>query len=397
MDTMLVREKADQAVEILREKGVDAWLTLVRETSAGGDPVLPLIYGEAFLTWESALILTRNGGRIAIVGRLEEEAARQVGVYDTVIGYDQAFRPRLIEVLGRLQPQKIAINTSLSDVYADGLTHGMYQLLLGYLEGTPFAGRLVSAEEVVASLRGRKTRAEVARIRTAVQTTETIFRRTFTWARPGISEKEVQHYMQGQTEQMGCKLAWMPENCPIVNAGPDSPSGHVAPTNLTIQPGQLLHIDFGVRSEGYCSDMQRMAYFLQPGEKKAPDEVVRGFETILCAIQQSAAQLKPGVLGKDVDAVARKVVTEAGYPEFPHALGHQLGREAHDGGGLLGPLWERYGDTPLRPVEAGQVYTLEPSLVLPGYGTLGIEEDVLVTDRGCEYLGTPQTELLCKQ
>ncbi|MCL4560122.1 MAG: Xaa-Pro peptidase family protein [Chloroflexi bacterium] len=396
MDTLLVREKANQAIEILREKEVDAWLTLVRETSAGGDPILPLIYGEAFLTWESALILTRNGGRIAIVGRLEEEAARQVGVYDTVIGYDESIRPHLEGIFERLQPKEIAINTSLSDVYADGLTHGMYQLLLRYLEGTPFAGKLISAEELIAALRGRKIRTEVARIRTAVQATDTIFRRTFAWARPGVSEKEVQRFMQGQARESGFELAWTPENCPIVNAGPASPIGHTAPGDLAIEPGQLLHIDFGVRSDGYCSDMQRMAYFLRPGEKKAPDEVLRGFETILRAIQQAAALLKPGVLGKDVDAAARKVVTDAGYPEFPHALGHQLGRQAHDGGGLLGPTWERYGDTPLRPVEVGQVYTLEPSLVLPEYGTIAVEEDVLVTERGVEYLGAPQTELILR-
>jgi Xaa-Pro aminopeptidase len=107
----------------------------------------------------------------------------------------------------------------------------------------------------------------------------------------------------------------------------------------------LLHFDFGVKYEEYCSDIQRMVYMLRPGETDAPVEVKRGFETVRQAIENARAALKPGVVGKEIDAIARKTITEAGYPEFMYGLGHQLGRVAHDGGALLGPEWEKYGDS----------------------------------------------------
>ena len=104
--------------------------------------------------------------------------------------------------------------------------------------------------------------------------------------------------------------------------------------------------------------------------------------------------MRPGVTGLEIDKIARGVITGAGFPEYKYATGHHLGRAAHDGGGILGPQWERYGDSPLRKLEVGHVYTVEPGLALPGYGYIGIEEDVVITEKGAEYLGAPQKKLI---
>jgi Xaa-Pro aminopeptidase len=389
----LIQEKVKQATQILEELGIDLWLTFVRETSAFADPVLPLIYGTD-LTWQSALILTRHGERIAIVGRFEAETARRTGAYDTVILYDEAFGPVLLETLEKLNPQKIAINFSENDPVADGLSLGMYRILKGYLEGGPFVDCLISAENLIGALRGRKTSEEVARIRAAVATTAEIYQATFAYLRHGMSELQIANFMHQQLDELGLGPAWDLAHCPTVNAGPNSPVGHVGPTEIQAQRGQLVHFDFGVRQDDYCSDIQRVVYLLKDGESEAPQIVQDAFETVVSAIQQAVAAMKPGATGLEIDTIARGVITGAGFPEYKYATGHHLGRAAHDGGGVLGPQWERYGDAPNRKLEVGHVYTVEPGLALPGYGYIGLEEDVLITENGAEFLGEPQTKLI---
>jgi Xaa-Pro aminopeptidase len=391
----IILEKVAQATQILDELEVDLWLTFVRETSAGGDPVLPLIYG-GDLTWQSALVFTQTGERIAILGRLDSDTVERLGAYTKIIPYDTAISSHLREELDRLDPQQIAVNYSTDDVLADGLSHGQYLLLLDYLKETPYGERLVSAETVIRALRGRKTPSEIDGIRTAIKTTLDIFEETFETVRPGMSELDISAYMHDRLEAYDLEPAWSLDHCPIVDAGPGSPFGHAGPTSKVLVPGELLHLDFGVRQGGYCADLQRVAYYLADGETAPPAAVQKGFDTVLTALQAAVEGMRPGVQGVEIDRIARSTLTDAGYPEFPHALGHQLGQLAHDGGGLLGPAWEKYGNSPFLPLEAGQVYTVEPSLIVPGYGVIGLEEDVLVTENGTEYLGPPQTSLIIR-
>jgi Xaa-Pro aminopeptidase len=105
------------------------------------------------------------------------------------------------------------------------------------------------------------------------------------------------------------------------------------------------------------------------------------------------AALKPGAVGWQVDAAARNALVTSGFPEPMYALGHQLGRAAHDGGTLLGPRWDRYGTAPTGVVEEGNVFTLEFGTAVPGLGYIGLEENVLVVADGVEWLSTPQREL----
>jgi Xaa-Pro dipeptidase len=390
----LTHEKVDQAVAILNELEIDAWLTFVRETSDVCDPALPLIF-DASLTWQSALLLTRAGRRIALVGQHDVDAVRSTGVWSDVNGYIQGIREPLREMLDDLAPRQLALNFSRDDPKADGLSHGMFELLQGYLDGAPVRDRIISAEPIIGALRGRKTPAEVARMRSAIDTTEDILRATIARTRIGMSEADLARIIREFTQERGCEPAWDPVQCPIVNTGPDSMTGHGIPSEtVRVTPGHVLHIDFGVRQDAYCADLQRCWYVPETSEAAPPAEVQRAFDTVVRAIQTAAAVLRPGVEGWELDAAARRVVVEAGYPEYLHATGHHVGRAAHDGGGVLAPRWERYGHTPYRKVEPGNVFTLELGIEnVAGRGYIGLEEMVLVTSGGCEWLSTPQVHL----
>ncbi|NNE42726.1 MAG: aminopeptidase P family protein [Gemmatimonadetes bacterium] len=384
--------KTDQAVEVLKEKGIDVWLTYVRETVANVDPSLELIF-EGDLTWESALILTADGEKVAIVGVHDAPDIEEAGIYGRVIGYREGITEPLLNTLNRLDPHSIAINVSENDSLADGLGAGLQKLLERRLKDTVFEDRLVPAEDVIWSLRGRKLPMEVEAIAHCVQETQKIFDEATSLIRPGLTAAQFADAIRGLAHDKGYGCAWTPKMCPIVTTGSSQRVGHVAPTQDVISPGSLVHVDFGIRHQQYCSDMQRM-WWVADGDQPVPEEVLKAYATIVSAIEKAAAELRPGVAGWEVDQIARDELTANGFEEYTHALGHQLGRSPHDGGGAtLAPRWERYNETPYRPVEKGNVFTLEPSILLPDHGMVALEENVLVTEDGCEFLSVLPREL----
>lgn len=389
----MIREKIEQAFEILKEENIDCWITFVRESSSLSDPAMDLIVGPG-VTWQSAFILTAAGDSIAIVGSLDKANQTDHGNYKSIIGYVQSIEADLISVLKKINPNKIALNYSLNSPMADGLTHGMYLQLNQYLQKTEYAGRLVSSEPVLNKLRGRKSGSEVGKVKQAIDITLDMYRKTGAFIKPGKTEKDVAAFLLDLVEQAGLELAWEREHCPAVFSGPDTAGAHAGPTNRQIKPGHVLNIDFGVKVDGYCSDLQRSWYILRPGEKQAPEPVKKGFQVIFESVTLAAQALRPGKTGYEIDKIARDFIVSNGFEEYPHALGHQIGRAAHDGGGLLAPKWERYGSLPDLPIEQDQLYTIEPRLAIEGYGVATIEEIVVITENGCRFLSERQEEII---
>ena len=390
---MLIREKVGQAVRILNEFDCDCWITFVRESSILHDPMLDFLSGSD-VTWHSAFIITRAGDNRAIVGQMDRQSVEDLGVYRQVLGYVQGIKQPLLETLKELDPRRIALNYSSDSEICDGLTHGMYLTLHGYLSEIGFADRIVSSEKIGSSLRARKTPAEIARIRKAIGHTLEIFDKVTPFIAPGRTEKEIADFMIREVERRGLDFGWDRGHCPAVFTGPDTAEAHYRPTDRKVERGHILNMDFGVRCEGYTSDLQRTFYVLEEGETAAPPEVQRGFDTIAKSIEMAAAALKPGVQGKAIDDIARGYIVSRGYEEYPHALGHQVGRYAHDGTALLAPAWEKYAGKPFEPIEESMVFTLEPRLKVPQRGVATVEEMILVTASGAEFLSPPQKDMI---
>jgi Xaa-Pro aminopeptidase len=392
MHADLIKEKMCQAKALMQEFHIDCWITFVRETSAVHDPILDFLVSSD-LTWQSALIITRSGPSIAIVGNYDRQTLVDAGAFDRVVGYVEGIRQSLLAELQALKPRTIALNYSIDSEICDGITHGMYLSMMSILHEAGLDGGVVPAEDLISALRQRKTSSEVACIREAIRHTEEMYAQIGGIMRSGMTEEGIAAIMHAEVQKRGLGFAWDPQVCPSVYTGPETATAHYRPTDRVLHPGHVVTMDFGVRVGGYVSDIQRTFYVLRKGESTAPPAVQQGFDTIVASIEKACAMLKPGVTGLEVDAAARSHITTAGYSEFSHGLGHQVGRFAHDGTALLGPAWEKYGRKPFCRIEEGMVFTIEPSLSIPGHGAVSIEEMVVVTSRGAEYLSVPQLTL----
>jgi Xaa-Pro aminopeptidase len=381
-----LRRKLKFVQDTMGEQGIDMWITFTRE---GNEDPMAQDLRFSNLTWRSAAIIERNGRRTAIVGSLESETVRQQKFYDEIIGYgSEGAAPRLRDFIKKTKPQKIAINRSHDEGAADGLTSGMETYLRSTLKD--YAKRLVSAEDLAIALRARLVPGEVELVKRSIRECEKIYDSLEDVIKPGKKDREVHEYAHKLLKERKLDSAWAFERCPSVSVG-NSPMSHIGFFGARIRKGDFVRLDFGVKREGYCSDIQRN-YFVGPGT--VPKTVQRMFKTAREANDAALLTLKPGVLGYKVDEAGRRLIIRRGFPGYKHALGHVLGRSTHEIGPLLGPRWpNRYGKQGEKTVQKDMIFTIEPS-VTSKFGTCNLEQDVLVTARGYEELSKPQDMLI---
>jgi Xaa-Pro aminopeptidase len=381
-----LRRKLKFIESTMEEQGVDMWITFTRE---GNEDPLAQDLRFSDLTWRSAAIVEKNGHRTAIVGSLESDTVGQQRFYDDIIGYgSEGAAPKLKDFVKKRKPQKIAVNKTYDEGAADGLTSGMEEYLRAALG--EYSKRLVSGEDLAIALRARLVPGEVELVKKAIRECEKIYDSVADVIKPGKKDKEVHEFAHKLLREKKLSSAWAIDRCPSVLVG-NNPMGHVGYFGTRIRRGDFVKLDFGVRYQGYCSDIQRN-YFVGPG--LVPKGVEKMFKTAREANDAALSALKPGVPGYKVDEAGRRLIIRRGFSEYKHALGHVLGRSTHEIGPLLGPRWpNRYGKQGEKPVQKDMVFTIEPS-VTSKFGTCNLEQDVLVTSKGYEELSKPQDELI---
>ena len=388
----LIKEKHKQIEAIMKNLGIECWLVYARETEVNNEPILPFILGND-IVWGAVFLffMKEKFTKVALVGNFDASTEEDKGIWDQVLGYKERLSVPLRKMITNYNPANIALDYSTSDVSADGLSHGMFLNLQSMLEGIKIY--FISAEKIIQFLRSVKTETELELIKKSCLVAEDINREmTEKKIKPDRTEIAIQKDFHDIMDRLEVIESWQRRSCPAVDAGPDKEFGHVGPSDIVTKAGHTLHNDFGVKWQAYSSDLQRMWFF---GTKdQVPNELRHAFETVKGAIRKASQEIRPGKKGFEIDKIARDYVISRGYEEYAHALGHQVGRATHDGGTLLGPLWERYGDSPNGAIAKNNVFTLELYVKTKNYGMVSLEEMIVITDEGCKFIVPPLEDFI---
>lgn len=324
-------------------------------------------------TGSSALILvTPNEAFFLTDSRYSAQARRECPDFDIIeTGYSGSNEP-----LGTLlseRPQLLRIGFEAAHVTVRHF--GTWKKM------APAGRTLVPTEEIVEGLRLIKDAEEVARIREAIRIAEDAFAQVLPRIAAGIRERELALELDFTMRRLGADGVAFET---IVASGENGAFPHHHPTDRVLAAGDMVTIDWGASKNGYVSDLTRTV--VVPGAEPAP-KLVEIHRIVQQAKERAVAGIRPGLSGKDIDSLARDFIAEKGYGEhFGHSLGHSIGRVVHDGMTLS----FRAEKLVLAP---GMVTTVEPGIYVDGLGGVRIEEDVLVTETGCEILSTPSKGL----
>ncbi|WP_145075340.1 M24 family metallopeptidase [Aureliella helgolandensis] len=254
--------------------------------------------------------------------------------------------------------------------------------LFDHLQAESGIPELIKGHGQVEALRMLKDATEIALLRRAVSIAE----RAFTSIRAQLSGKQTERELAHELDRLVRKMGG--SGCsfkPIVAVGARAALPHAVPGESTLDSSPFVLIDWGATLGGYRSDLTRVLV-----TSKIPAKFARIYETVLTAQQAAIDALRPGVLVSEIDRIARESIASAGMGKrFTHGLGHGIGLDIHEA--------PRLGKNEDRPLESGMVVTVEPGVYYPGFGGVRIEDDVLITDRGCEVLSSLPRELEANQ
>ena len=348
---------------------------LLRQNSAGRGPGVLLVthlphvrYLTGFTGSNAWLLLGPRSSLLLTDPRYREQAVNEVRGVRISIVVGRTFAAELASL--RLHEKHRALG-----IEADHLPATIVSNLKSLLRPL----RLVAVSGMVEALRSVKDRDEIAAIREAARISEQAFAEVLPLLRPGVSETAIAAELTYRQRLLGADGDAFP---PIVLFGARTSLIHGQPTLTRLGRRAPVLIDFGCRVQGYGSDITRTLHIGRP-----TPFFRSAYDAVLEAQQIGCRAAREGVAAAELDGVVRERIAAAGWAEqFEHGLGHGIGLEMHEAPHVS---WRNPA-----PLEAGQVITIEPGVYFPGKFGIRIEDDILVTEDGAEFLTSLPRELL---
>lgn len=298
--------------------------------------------------------------------RYMEQASKQCEGFE-VIDHNGFMEKEVAEQAKKLGVKKLGFEK-------DHVTFGLYKEY-----EKEFEGELVPVGGAIEKLRLIKTDAEIKILKEAAEVADAAFTHILKFIRPGITELDVSNELEFFMRKAGAASSSFDI---IVASGYRSALPHGVASEKVIEAGDFVTLDFGAYYKGYVSDITRTV------SVGTPDQKLREiYDIVLEAQLRGMAGIKPGMTGREADALTRNLITEKGYGEhFGHSTGHGIGLEVHEG-----PALSKRSDTVLEP---GMVVTVEPGIYIPGLGGVRIEDDTVITLDHNEALTHSSKELI---
>jgi Xaa-Pro aminopeptidase len=349
-------DKLAKLREHMGESGLDGILILQPENRR---------YLSGFTGSSGALLVTMDKALLFTDFRYIEQATKQAPQFE-IVKHAPVVWDTLRDFVAGLA--KLAFEQNF-------VTFETYQILKQKLAGPD----LVPVSGIVENLRSIKTTEELLELERAVDVSDSAFSHIVKYVEPGMTERQIALELEFFMRKNG---ASGPSFDFIVASGPRSSLPHGIATDRIIAQGEFVKLDFGCVVNGYCSDITRTLILGEPNAKQ--QEI---YEIVLEAQLKAEAAIRPGVTGKEIDAIARQIISDHGYGDnFGHGLGHAVGLAIHEE--------PRLSPTGERVLQPGMVVTVEPGIYLPDWGGVRIEDMVVVTETGCRILTKAPKELI---
>jgi Xaa-Pro aminopeptidase len=341
------------------EVGIDALLVFTPENRR---------YLSGFTGSSGYLVITREEAVLFTDFRYMEQAGKQAPDFRIVKHGSKPFDD-IVTFVHKLGVQSLGFEQ-------DHVTYATYKRVLDLLEHVQF----VPTSGLVEHLRRFKDPSEIEIIREAAKIADATFSHILHFLRPGVTEREIALEMEIFMRKNGATGSSFDT---IVASGVRSSLPHGVASDKVLEKGDFVTLDFGAYYKGYCSDLTRTVSLGRPRDERLKEI----YEIVLESQKHALAHIKPGMSGKEADALSRDLIEAKGYGDhFGHSLGHGIGLAVHEE-----PRLSKLSEDQLEP---GMVVTVEPGIYIPNVGGVRIEDDVVITENGIELLTHSPKELL---